>query len=482
MDSYFFSFIAKALAIFLLGICSTTCNSQDVGQLEHKTEPYTFKSNSGKSVEAELGSYSVRENRRRNDSPKITLKYIRFPATGENPGNPIVYLAGGPGGSGSGAAKGRRFEMFMELRQLGDVILFDQRGTGMSNSLPAGASWNIPSDQAATRELLEQAVLTALNESLEIWKKAGVDLNAYNTEESADDLAALCTVLHAKQLRLVGISYGTHLAISYIRRHPKLVERVVLAGVEGPDHTLKLPNDQQQLLASIQTWVDADPETKAKYPDFVEKIGSVLSKLEKEPVTIESSSGKKVITAFDVQRTLAGRLRGPQSFSTAPRLVYAMADGNFAQVAAFHSRLRAGSFRAMSLAMDAASGATPSRMELIKQQASKTVLSDAINFPMNVIVPKLAGLDLGNDFRSPLVSDIPLLAISGTADGRTPPGNATDVLKTLSNGQHLIIHGAGHSDPLFLSSPKILETMKLFLIGDEIDVTEIELRPIKFWK
>ena len=78
--------------------------------------------------------------------------------------------------------------MFMKLRELGDVIAFDQRGTGLSDLLPAAAaSWELPLDQAVTREMAEQAVREALQKSVTAWRAAGVDLDAYNTEENASD-------------------------------------------------------------------------------------------------------------------------------------------------------------------------------------------------------------------------------------------------------------------------------------------------------
>jgi hypothetical protein len=58
----------------------------------------TFTANSGESVEAVGGSIMVPENRSNPKSRTIKLAYVRFPATGEHAGPPIVYLAGGPGG------------------------------------------------------------------------------------------------------------------------------------------------------------------------------------------------------------------------------------------------------------------------------------------------------------------------------------------------------------------------------------------------
>lgn len=81
-----------------------------------------FTPRKGEPVSAFEGYLYVPENRNNANSRKIRIDYVRFPATGKVKGNPIVYLAGGPGGPGSGTAKGRRFPMFMALRKYGDVI------------------------------------------------------------------------------------------------------------------------------------------------------------------------------------------------------------------------------------------------------------------------------------------------------------------------------------------------------------------------
>ncbi len=473
--------LAVSMTLAILGwmTVQTVIASPQAEQLDHETEAYSYKPQQGKAVDAQLGSFLVSENRHVKGAVRIKLKYVLLPSTNDNPGPPIVYLAGGPGGSGTEAGRGRRFAIFSRLRELGDVILFDQRGTGMSKSLPAGASWKIPLDTIATKAVYEAAAKKALRESLEIWKSAKVDLNAYNTESNADDLADLCTVLGAPKIQIVGISYGTHLGLSFMRRHPLKLDRIVLAGVEGPDHTLKMPQDQQALLEQIQAWIDIDEKAKAAYPDFVATVETVLDRLHESPHIIEGTS-KRVITEFDVQYFLAAMLRGPAQFKRTPQMIYAMKEGNFQMLGLFVPRLRSGEFQAMSLAMDGASSATPQRIRKIESQLQTTVLGDAINFPMNVVIPEMEQLHLGSEFRASVVSDIPTLAISGTGDGRTPPRNATEVLKTLSNGQHLIIDGAGHSDPLFLSSPEIVDSIVGFLQGEALNSTEIALPVIKF--
>ena len=82
-----------------------------------------FYNDKKEKVDAEFGTLLVPENRSNPESNLIELAFVRFKSTAKNPGPPIVYLAGGPGGSGIFAAKGSRFPLFMALREIGDVIV-----------------------------------------------------------------------------------------------------------------------------------------------------------------------------------------------------------------------------------------------------------------------------------------------------------------------------------------------------------------------
>ena len=90
--------------------------------------------------DAERGTFTVPENRSDPNSRRITIGFVRFKSTSASPGDPIVYLAGGPGGTGVGTAHGPRFPIFMALREVSDVIAYDQRGTGLSSPTPLCAA------------------------------------------------------------------------------------------------------------------------------------------------------------------------------------------------------------------------------------------------------------------------------------------------------------------------------------------------------
>ncbi|MGY1424807.1 alpha/beta hydrolase [Lysobacter sp. A289] len=75
-------------------------------------------------------------------------------------------------------------------------------------------------------------------------------------------------------------------------------------------------------------------------------------------------------------------------------------------------------------------------------------------------------IDLGEAFRAPLQSDVPALFISGTLDGRTPPGNAKALMPGFSDAAHLLVHGASHDDELWRGDLDIAARMPISLPAD----------------
>src|SRR5262249_36342248 len=200
---------------------------------------------------AELGRLRVPENRRKPDSRLIELAFVRFPSTVRHPAPPLIYLAGGPGGEGIGIARagGTMFRWFMALREIGYVILLDQRGTGMSHpALHSPYRWDLPLDEPGSREEYAAVARERSRATIAFWHERGVDLNGYTTVESADDVDAVRAALGAETMHLYGASYGSHLTLATIKRHHAKIARAVIPLVEGPDHTVKLPSNTQKQL------------------------------------------------------------------------------------------------------------------------------------------------------------------------------------------------------------------------------------------
>lgn len=437
-----------------------------------KFTPHEYVSADDTKIAAELGEFHVPENRTKSDSKTITLRFVRFKSTAAKPGYPIVYLAGGPGGSGIEALRGTRFPLAMALREFGDVIAFDQRGVNKSGpDMGCREQYMLPFDRPLDRATGGPLMASAAQKCAERLRASGVDVGAYNTRESAADLDDLRKALGAEKLVLWAISYGTHLATATLRYHPASIDRVILAGIEGPDDTYKLPSDQQLLLEDIARLAAKDGKT----PDLIASIRNVLRELEAHPKTValthplNGRTANVVVGKLDFQVAITDVLTTPETFAGLPDFVQRVEHGDWTALALLAAQRRMGDAgSAMSLAMDCASGISAGRKARIADEAKRTLLADAINAPFPEVCSGMNVPDLGDDFRAPLVSDVPALLISGTLDGRTRPHQADELRLTMPNAQHLVIEGAGHSDPLFLSTPKILEAMKAFLRGEPL--------------
>ncbi|HKR21624.1 MAG TPA: alpha/beta hydrolase, partial [Pyrinomonadaceae bacterium] len=242
----------------------------------------------GQTYEGERGHLMVRENRKNPNSNLIELVFVRLKSTTDKPGYPTVYLDGGPGSSATGIANIPDYmHAFHKLREVGDVILLDQRGVGRSKpNLSHLASASLPLDVFADREVALRAFKERAKAAADYFRSKGVDILAYNTIESANDVDDVRKALGAEKLNLVGFSYGTHLGLACIRYHGKNLNRVVLVGTEGPDHTDKLPSTSDDSIRRLSAIVAKDPELGPKMPDLTGTLKRILDRLEKEPVTV----------------------------------------------------------------------------------------------------------------------------------------------------------------------------------------------------
>jgi pimeloyl-ACP methyl ester carboxylesterase len=380
-----------------------------------------------------------------------------------------------------------RFAIFQALREVTDVIAFDQRGTGWSNEIPpCPTTLKLPQDQPTTRDSLTAAVRVTAAACARFWKEAGIDLAAYNTWESAADIDALREALGVRKASLWGISYGSHLALALLKRYPGNLERVALVGIEGLDETVKLPALTDAYLGRLQAAIAADPEAAKAYPDFLGTMRRVHARLEREPVsvTFKDKAGTDVTLVLGVSdiRLLAAGSADPSRSRMLPGL-YAMMDaGDFSRAAPlaweFLRKPDAVRLTGMAEAMDVASGISRQRLKLFERQAKDSLLGDVVNFPMPHIGDALAVPDLGDTFRAPFRSDVPVLFMSGTLDGRTYPQSARELIKRFTRGSHLIVENGGHN--LFEASPLIKEVVVEWFKGQAPQKATLTLAPPQF--
>ncbi|MCX7799347.1 MAG: alpha/beta hydrolase [Fimbriimonadales bacterium] len=416
-----------------------------MAQASLRFSPAQLQTKDGSLLEVERAELEVPETRP-DGRRRIRLRLVRLPATGEHRCPPIVFLAGGPGDSAIFWARYPQFlRAFEALRAIADVILLDQRGCGESEPNlklppPTIAEGTLESEESFLRALLRQA-----DELRPGFEEQGIDLGAYNAADSSDDLADLADALGEDRISLVGYSYGSHLSLATIRRHRDRLHRVALCGFEGPDDTLKLPSNvqlQMQRLAEIA-------RGQLGLDDLIGLMEEVHDRLEQAPLEVDVGGERWRVGAFAVRHLASTWMGVSNRFPALPRLFVELSKGHTDTLAGAVSRLVKSYGRPATFYLtDGASGCSAPRWERILGEASACVLRNAVNFPFPDIARGWPPKDLGDGFRAPLRSDVPLLVVSGTLDGNTPPLQAREQLVGFPNGRQLMVENAAHNDML----------------------------------
>lgn len=205
------------------------------------------------------------------DGEKIQLHYLVLPAQDKNKLNdPVMLLAGGPGQSVVTLAAYAKLALSRNNRRR-DIVLLDQRGTGKSAPLSCDEfddSFSISKpDELAKRSAQCLQKLKAL--------KYGA-LENFSTSIAVKDIEALRHHLNYDSLNLVGVSYGTRVALEYQRQFPDKVRRMVLDGVVPPDLSLA-SGDAWLSLQGVFKACAEEVACQRSYPDLPQRWHRLLT-------------------------------------------------------------------------------------------------------------------------------------------------------------------------------------------------------------
>lgn len=449
----------------------------------------TAKNTDDGKIAAKLGylHVPVDHNQGNQVGSTMPLAIVKLPSTASAPKAPIVYLAGGPGGSGVSAAQGKRFALFAQLREISDVIIFEQRGTGLSRGALKNCEYQakVPMHANYTRQTALQEINDAGKYCQTEWQNQGINLNHYTTMQSVADLEALRVSLGVKQLNLWGISYGTHLAMAMAKYYPDSINRMVLASSEGLDQTIKLPKYSDQHLARIAQAIKKDNNAAKRYPDLLGLMANVHQTYRQNPIVIDYQHKKMPqaiklgISDVEIQLLTAYMLgRDREQIAMLPGAYAAMQAGDFSRLAPYFYYLKKNmwQFNPMATAMDGASGISQSRWAQVQSQSQNALLWRTHNLPYPDM--PIAVDDLGDTFRADFSSDIPSLFIAGSLDGRTFIEEQQHNASQFTQSVFLTVNGAGHN--LFMLSPMISKQISAFFNQQKVVDKTVNLTDIQF--
>ncbi|MGN7889976.1 alpha/beta fold hydrolase [Dyadobacter endophyticus] len=177
--------------------------------------------------EKQCGYLLVPENRSKKNARMIKLPFIVIRS--KNPDkrrDPVLFTAGGPGGSSLGMAAGLAKSPFIEDR---DCIVFEQRGTRFA--LPYLRTFELDKTlKEATRRNLnkDSMAIVGLKKYKVALEKRGIDLAGYNTDETVSDIHDLLKALAIDSVNLFGVSYSGGLMTAVLQRDPDRIRSLIL--------------------------------------------------------------------------------------------------------------------------------------------------------------------------------------------------------------------------------------------------------------
>jgi pimeloyl-ACP methyl ester carboxylesterase len=295
------------------------------------------------------------------------------------------------------------------------------------------------------------------------------DPRFFTTSVAVQDLEALRVALGIPQLNLYGVSYGTRVAQHYLRRYPATTRTMILDGVVPPSLALGpvIAIEAQKALDAIFDRCAESAPCHERFPDIENEFASLRLALAAQPVTLELPnplSGKLQQASFGAGE-LAAAIRmlsyHPNSVALIPLLVHEAAIGNYAPLAAQFLMIAERMDDALSLGMHNAVVCTEDVPYIDSSAISREALEQTYIGPLQAdaleaicsVWPR--GV-IDDDLRIPLVSDKPVLLLSGEADPITPPYYADQVAATLGNVRHLTGARQGHGQVMRGCMPDIV--------------------------
>src|SRR6266853_1068606 len=173
------------------------------------------------------GYLVVPENRHNPQGRVIKLPFIYVESNhpAKKP-DPVLYTGGGPGVSSLHPVTSIARRSLLRDR---DYIAFEQRGTHYASpSLECNGSGQAVQEAYLNHRSIDEAVLETVRQCRKNLLQQGVDLSAYNTNESAADIEDLRRLLGLDSVNLMGISYSGGLMMTVLQKYPQHIRSLIL--------------------------------------------------------------------------------------------------------------------------------------------------------------------------------------------------------------------------------------------------------------
>ncbi len=395
------------------------------------------------------GELEVKERPDQDQGRSISLRYMVLPAQRAEPEeDALVILVGGPGQAAT--RDGLLIAQLLGEVRLGrDILLLDQRGTGALSPFQCDFGEDDSQLQGDLESLLQRqrSLLAACLEQLD-----EVDPAYYTTDMAVADLEALRQHLGYRQLTLWGGSYGTRVALSYLRAWPESTRALILDGVApvAIRLPLNLARDASAAFDQVLDLCAADSDCDSAYPELRTRYQRLMDDLRQQRQVelrdaVDASRIEVPMDANLLAPLLRAVLYGREVTRLLPYIIDQATAGNFQPLAAVLPReagINQGMFLSVVCNEDLASLSEEEWRQALADELS--LQSPLLMMPVRDACESWPRRQLPESHFAPVVSAVPVLILSGELDPVTPPRWGELAGETLSSHRHLVVRGAAH--------------------------------------
>ena len=406
---------------------------------------------------------------------------------------PMLHLAGGPGGAAYLDSEVMPYwiQNFISQDWGIDFVLYDQRGTGLSKprlSCPnshSQRSESLKKPLTASEDSIQfSAQMQDCYESLVRQDALSEHLELISTSDSVDDIVDLHDLLGVGQWVLMGVSYGTRLALEAVRSHPEVVHSMVLDSVYPPefDGFETLTENGLRAIKRLLISCRSEDLCHAQFPTLSTQLYEALLALNAIPMPLvlpQESSDKpardllltshRLILLLDyasydsslladvpaaIAAVMAGDLNHQSLLALATNYLEIEFFDEFSEPVYMITECKENGGFDFSKLMQ--------HLAPYREQFPMLDLSEKAVFDVNVCDHwKDLSKSVKRHYREPVKSDIPSLILGGALDSVTPPEWGRSLAKALSNSRYLEYPDAAHS--VLTSSICSNDEVQLFL-------------------
>ncbi|MBI3828592.1 MAG: alpha/beta fold hydrolase [Planctomycetes bacterium] len=439
-------------------------------------EPASVSLSANEKVDYEAGVLYVPENRADPKSRIIGVGFARFKAPKPTGAPPCFHLPGGPGNSFLMMLKNVMHHMD-RYRTVGDVVLVDQRGFSERGDVLKYSykTADEPLDQPGSLARSSAAFVEMSKNAVADCSKKGIDLRGYTVKECVEDVNDLRKALGYEKITLVGTSFGSQWSFATMRLHPEIVARALLSGVEPLNFGYDMPS---QVYTAMQRYFKEAEQDKTLAPymppgGLDAAVKEIARRFDKGPLKVEvkdSKSGQTstvVLGKEDFQRDLLHKA------SDGPAFILSLYHEHYAAWAlavAGRRRSRSMEQKLVGPAIDTSLGVTPEREKQLRTDPATEFLGQW-NWDAYIASAEIwPSPDVGNDFRIPVETSVPVVFAQGDWDTQTPVENTLSISKSFSKSRVLIAERGGHGvlEPVAQNYPKEWGAIVEFLRTGEL--------------